>query len=138
MVAFNFQRQFVAAVEAGEKKQTIRALRKDDRSPCACGDNLQLYTGMRTKACRKIADAVCTDITCIELAIIGGDFRAFIETDTGTATLRGGRLNEFARSDGFEGAGDMFAWFEKVHSLPFKGWLIDWELEASVSVEEKP
>ena len=28
--------------------------------------------------------------------------------------------------DGFEDAGDMAAWFEKTHGLPFEGTLIEW------------
>ena len=53
MVAYNFQKQFADAVERGEKRQTIRAPRRDGRH-AKVGDKLQLYTGMRTKQCGMI------------------------------------------------------------------------------------
>ena len=67
MVAFNFKAQFADAVERGVKRQTIRAIRKDGRVP-HIGSALQLYTGMRTKNCRKLKDAVCTNVWPITIA----------------------------------------------------------------------
>ena len=54
MPALNFRAEFADAVERGEKCQTIRAYRKDGRNPKP-GDTLHLYTGMRTRACRRLA-----------------------------------------------------------------------------------
>ena len=55
MVAFSFKKQHAAAVESGDKTQTMR------KGPqrAKVGDRLQLYTGQRTKACRKLGEAVC-------------------------------------------------------------------------------
>ena len=73
MPALNFQEQFAAAVESGEKRQTIRSERK---RPIKVGDTLYLYTGMRTKRCRKLGSAGCVGIEEIRInlisAVIGG------------------------------------------------------------------
>ncbi len=61
MVAYSFDRRFVPAIVSGAKRQTIRAHRARHARP---GETLQLYTGMRTRQCRKIVerDPVCTRI----------------------------------------------------------------------------
>jgi len=64
MPALNFQARFADAVERGDKTQTIRAPRK---RPFKVGDNLYLYTGMRTKWCRKLLDAVCIGVDPIRI-----------------------------------------------------------------------
>lgn len=51
MALLNFQKQFADLIEAGTKRQTIRAARK---YPIKVGDKLYLYTGLRTKYCRKL------------------------------------------------------------------------------------
>ncbi|MEM6839576.1 MAG: ASCH domain-containing protein [Cyanobacteria bacterium P01_C01_bin.120] len=60
MVAYNFKPQFAPLVESGVKRQTIRARGK--RRHARPGEALQLYTGQRTKACRKLIapDPKCT------------------------------------------------------------------------------
>ena len=57
MVAFSFKAQFADLVASGKKTQTIRQTAR-----AKPGDRLQLYTGMRTKKCRKLVDPdpVCT------------------------------------------------------------------------------
>ena len=115
MVAFNFQKQFVEAVETGAKRQTIRA-----RARCKPGDRLQLYYGMRTRQCRKIADAICTAVAQVEI----DNGRALI---AGQPVLNPWSLGRFAELDGFQGYSDMLAWLEKTHGLPFCGFLIQWK-----------
>ncbi len=53
MVALNFKARFADDVETRRKRCSIRAPRKDGRDPKP-GDSLQLYTGMRTRECRKL------------------------------------------------------------------------------------
>lgn len=62
MVAYNFQAQFADAVHRGFKRQTIRAPRKHGH--VQAGAPVQLYTGMRTRGCRKLIDP---DPICIKL-----------------------------------------------------------------------
>ena len=59
MPILGFRPQYAALILAGRKDQTIRAPRK---FPIRPGDTLHLYTGMRTKACRKIGTAVCSEV----------------------------------------------------------------------------
>ena len=66
MVAINFSAQFADAVASGQKTQTIRRSAR-----AAAGQVLQLYTGQRTKACRKLADAICVDCTYVGLTARG-------------------------------------------------------------------
>ena len=116
MVAYNFQARFADAVESGAKSQTIRAPRRDGRHAKA-GDALQLYTGMRTKSCRKLRDAVCHDICNVLIE----ERRVF--------TFKPQELHDlerFARYDGFATWDEMCAWFKSVHGLPFQGVMIRW------------
>lgn len=114
MVALNFQRQFVGAVKSGRKRRTIRAMRKTGNP--RPGDKLQLYTGMRTKACHKIREATCTAVTAITIDQLG-------------ITLAGRRIADadaLARKDGFCGFAEMAGFFETQYGLPFAGQMIEW------------
>ena len=115
MVAINFSAQFAGHVERGEKRQTIRRSKK-----CKPGDALQLYTGQRTKACRKLRDAVCKDVTYVGLTQRGitlGDVRRFPRD-----------IDEFARLDGFKDYAEMWKWFsERYETNSFTGYVIRWE-----------
>lgn len=118
MVAINFERRFTEAVAAGEKRQTIRHPRKS--RPIVAGDTLQLYTGLRTKAARKLADAACVEV-------------AEVIIDSHVMRLRGQTLNaheceRFARADGFENYRALRDWFDGKYGLPFHGVAIRWEI----------
>lgn len=62
---------FAPLVEARTKRQTIR--RADSARKIATGDRLQLYTGQRTKACRKLVaeDPVVEEVCPISLSGAG-------------------------------------------------------------------
>mgnify|MGYP000654548188 CR=1 FL=1 len=120
MVALNFQKQFAAKVESGEKDQTIRALRKDGRDP-KLGDRLQLYTGMRTKACRKLVDP---DPICGEVLLLTITSNA-VCSERGVIQTQE-NLNYFAIADGFKDWQALQKWFQKTHGLPFTGQLTRW------------
>lgn len=124
MVAYNFQEQFADDVEDGRKTQTIRRTAR-----CKPGDALQLYTGQRTKACRKLRDAVCTAVIPIEIR----DTEMFLD---GRRVLAGNAYrdsyedhdNDFAKADGFDSFMDMADWFrDRYGSLPFHGFVIKWK-----------
>lgn len=104
MVAYNFQERFADDVAHGIKKQTIRA-----KARCKPGDKLQLYTGQRTKNCRKLGEGVCTSVTPIKITALGitldgkplyagwarkDDFESDYDCD-------------FAKADGFDDFQDM-------------------------------
>lgn len=119
MSALNFKERFAGMVERGEKRQTIRAKRK---RPIVIGETLHLFTGQRTKACRRLGTGRCTRVR--EVVI-----------DRGSLILDG-RLVSFrtryaiADMDGFCRWEDFTAFFAK-RGLPFEGVLIEWELEPS-------
>jgi len=54
MPALNFQSRFADLVASGKKRQTIRPVR---RHPIKAGDLLHLFTGMRTKRCKRLPSA---------------------------------------------------------------------------------
>ena len=118
MPALNFKKQFAGLVESGEKRQTIRALRKDGRNPRP-GQTLYLYTGMRTAFCRKLGEAQCLSVR--QIAITESKC---IEFDTRPATSE--EEEKIIRDDGFKCWHDFYDFFEKTHGLPFYGLLISW------------
>lgn len=116
MVALNFKAQFAPAVASGQKTQTIRQTFRG-RAGCL----LQLYTGQRTKACRKLVepDPVCTDATYIGLTAKG-----ITLADTSRFP---GDIDDFARADGFTDYAAMWRWFSETYmTASFTGVVIRW------------
>lgn len=122
MPALNFQSRFAEMVEKGTKRQTIRALRKDGRDPKP-GDALQLYTGMRTKKCRRLRTNYCTSVTPIHMT---GGMMAMTSVQVDGKWLTQCELDWLAEADGFRDWEEMRHWFFKVHGAPFTGLLIKW------------
>lgn len=114
MVAFNFSPEFADAVEAGRKRQTIRKTRRARK-----GDIVQLYTGQRTKACRKLGEGVCTLVDYVGIRSDGITLGDIIKHPRD--------IDEFARADGFADFKTMVAWFEKKYGSPyFQGFVHYW------------
>lgn len=114
MVAFNFSPEFAEAVASGEKRQTIRQTRR-----AKPGDALQLYTGQRTKACRKLRDAICESV---DYVAIRPDYLT-----VGDKRKHPADIDEFARLDGFENYRAMVSWFERKYGSPyFIGYVHRW------------
>lgn len=129
MPAYSFQKQFVSAIERGDKTHTIRAKRK---ARPAAGQRCVGYYAMRTKQCRKLFEAVITrvqDITISDHDMIGGDFMALyglplviIDGDELDRT----ELEALAKRDGFVNAHDFWKFWQSTHSIPFRGDIIHW------------
>lgn len=134
MAAYNFQKQFVEPIQSGRKNCTIR--RKGKRRHAKAGDPIQLYTGMRTKSCRKIRDPdpICLFVNHIDIHVME-DCIEFIRILTGHPKGKGSRelltrakLNKFAISDGFESIEDMHKFWLDFHGVGlFSGLYIGWE-----------
>ncbi len=120
MPAINFS-VFIEQVENGSKKQTIRKRRK---RPIKVGDTLQLYTGMRTPACRKLGVTTCTGVEPLVLHCQGVEYTALKLMITRFAQ---NSLNDFAKQDGFKSWPQLASWFH-LERKPFEGDLIRWEL----------
>lgn len=121
MVAINFQPRFIGPISTGVKRQTIRRTAR-----CKPGDALQLYTGQRTKFCRKIGDAVCQSVKPI---LVEGP-----SIQLGGKTLTVAEKVALAQADGFQSApcgggaiAHFIQFFNDRYGLPFEGWLICWE-----------
>jgi hypothetical protein len=124
MVAYSFRYRFIAPIEAGIKRQTIRAPRKRHAKP---GDPLHIYTAMRTKQCRLIGMAVCASIQPIRLSIAPKRFGTVEIEDRIVSKIA--ELNVFARADGFEDWWDMRLFWLAEHGPKSEAWsgvLIRW------------
>lgn len=119
MPILNYQKQFAPLIESGEKRQTIRALRK---RPIIRGDRLFHYTGLRTKACRKLLESKCLWADRIDIIPHG---KVFINNWLCTGSMRKFAIADGFRREGFEWE-DMLEFFERTHGLPFTGQLIRW------------
>lgn len=136
MTAYNFQQQFVPAVERLDKRQTIRGPRKRHARP---GESVQLYTGMRHKSCRKLVDPdpVCTAVNRIAIYINRNHPYLIENIIVKSELLDADAMEAFARADGFDpddfpfgpsARGAMGLWFLKTHGEgKFTGVVIKWE-----------
>lgn len=125
MVALNFKAQFAPAVASGQKTQTIR---QTFRGKAGC--SLQLYTGQRTKACRKLVepDPVCLDAMYIGLTANG--------ITLGDKSRFPGDSDDFARADGFTDYAAMWRWFSETYmTASFTGVIIRWTARPTPAAE---
>ena len=118
MPLLGFKKQFADLVERGRKRQTIRAKRRDGKNPHP-GEKLFLYTGLRTKSCKKLGEAVCRSVSEISIDPYGinisGQWLSITERDV------------VAMDDGFDDFTEMVKFFRKTHEIfPFYGLLIKW------------
>jgi hypothetical protein len=116
VTAINFTR-FIDKVLSGEKRQTIRRIRK--KNPIKPGVVLQLYTGQRTKAARKLVDAVCTSVTPIRIT--------YTQVWLDGKPLPDHVRMELAQKDGFDGLADFHGFFMKHYGADFNGVVIEWD-----------
>lgn len=128
MPALSFMSRFAPLVESGQKRQTIRKVRK---RPIKVGDTLYLYTGMRTKKCRKLGEVVCSEVFGIEIDEYGCLWRDCKDHTDSLRVVYAPELGYIAHDDGFRSYEEMRAWFEKIHGLPFSGVLIRWDAPPS-------
>lgn len=105
MTALNFQKQFAQKVADGKKTHTIRKKRKN---PIKKGDLLQLYTGMRTKQCKYIADRFCIEVQSIIID------RTNDKVIIGDVHLNENEIKQLAIEDGFENSNQFFFFFRAI------------------------
>jgi hypothetical protein len=130
VVAYNFQKRFAEPILAGTKGGTIRAERKISRhglrqevgGHARPGEELQLYTGMRTKHCRLIARKTCLAVQAIKLDFLRDQIWIGEEV-----YLTEEMLEAVARFDGFFSFPVMAQFWRDTHGDPaFQGWHIRW------------
>jgi len=126
MNEFNFSARFADTVARMEKRQTIRARGK--RRPPRPGEPLQLYTGMRTVQCRKLAEVVCASVEPISISCL----TRTVSMITGEGSLArwqsldDDELDTLAKADGFSGSLEFFEWFHGNYGRSVSGYLIKW------------
>lgn len=140
MVAYSFRPQFAEAISALRKRQTVRGDRVRHARP---GERVQLYTGMRTRRCRKLVepDPICIGIDLIEIEVDPGAPELIARIAIEGRRLTDDQVEEFSRADGF--TADLLGrsarldmgrfWLERhrpyERPAPFRflGFLIRWE-----------
>lgn len=115
MPSLNFKLRFAPFIENGEKRQTIRKMRK---SPFKTGDALYLFTGMRTASCRRLGTYRCISAENIQISDISIELNGRI-----LSTLE---VQQLAHDDGFQDSNEFIAFFSREHDLPLYGQLIRW------------
>lgn len=123
MPVLNFKSQFVLKIQCREKTHTIRDKRK---IPIEVGDKLYLFTGMRTKHCKRILTdpVICTKVEEIEI-IADADIHAPGAVWIDRQMLDNDEKEQLARRDGFENFADMIRFWDG--RLPFVGDIIHWK-----------
>lgn len=123
MAAYNFQTRFVGPIQRGTKTQTIRRIGK--RRHARAGEMVQLYTGMRTKQCRKIVeDRIC--LQAVQITIYIGE-SWFEKIYVSGVMLHPVEWTKFAKRDGFDSVDDFYQCFKSMHGAgTFRGVLIQW------------
>lgn len=132
MPLLNFQKQFASGVRASvdeayklrskekPKRTTIRAMRK---RPFKKGDKLYLYTGLKTKNCHKLGEAICTKAELCKMDY--KDSELTISMDDRKLTWE--EIIRLANIDGFSAVYDFIKWFQDNYGFPFIGQRITWK-----------
>lgn len=124
MVAYSFKQRFVTPILAGTKAQTVR---KDRRRHARPGEEVQLYTGLRTRQCRLIGRATCVEVLPITILFDDEDDEreGIITPGFGWP----GGIEGFARDDGFDTWADLKAFWRQEHPgvEEFRGVVVLWK-----------
>jgi hypothetical protein len=131
MPAYNFKAQFAPAVEAGQKLCTIRG------KAAKLGTTAYLYTGMRTKACRKLGQGKIINNTAIRIGY--EEDRCTPRFFYGAIKIAKKDFLILAKSDGFDSCLEMVNFFSDTYKTitltpgggadVFSGFMITWELD---------
>lgn len=103
---------FIDKILSGEKRQTIRRASQKWANVKA-GDKLTLYTGLRTKECRKLGEAFVSEVIFIE--IDSRLERVAVESPLGKAYLDEPFLRDLIERDGFDNKSAFFNFFAKTY-----------------------
>ncbi|HMG94378.1 MAG TPA: hypothetical protein VK589_30165 [Chryseolinea sp.] len=123
MAALSFKQRFAGKIRNGQKRQTIRAIRKYPITP---GETLYLYVGQRTKHCEKLREVKCSHTKPISIYFNVVVDRIVIDNTLTLDELMD--LDWFAKSDGFRDWNDMRDFWIENHpgKGSFHGQLITW------------
>lgn len=130
MVAYSFKSRFGPPILAGTKAQTIRAERAGKSRHARPGELVQLYTGMRTRQCRRLGEARCLEVSAVKIDLL---LSVLIVGDVCFGGPKA--LDQFARQDGFADWHDLVDFWVAEHPGVdlFEGVLIRWQPLAPAS-----
>ncbi|MBO5781044.1 MAG: hypothetical protein J6R08_01085 [Opitutales bacterium] len=117
---------FIDKILSGEKRQTIRKAGKKWEN-VKVGDKLTLYTGLRTKQCRKLGEAEVESIEDIKI-----ESHKRNEGIWGRVKIKGKfipahKILELAEADGFTWIDDFLEFFHDHYGENFTGKIIKWK-----------
>lgn len=114
---------FIDKILSGEKRQTIRRA-SPKWANVKAGDKLTLYTGLRTKKCRKLGEAIVKkiwEVKFYEEGLIGAI------TCEGEYWLTTNEITRLAKLDGFDDVYDFWNFFDAHYSeRPIEMRVIRW------------
>lgn len=116
---------FIDKILSGEKRQTIRQA-SPKWANVKAGDKLTLYTGQRTKQCRKLGEAVVESITPIEIKTKVSPIGVMGMVSIANKNLKPRKILELAEADGFLWVDDFFQFFNRHYGEHFVGNIIKW------------
>lgn len=99
---------FIDKILSGDKRQTIRRA-SPKWANVKAGDKLTLYTGLRTKQCRKLGEAVVESIMLIKL----DSGYITIHKPKWDFTLDSSQVRDFVKADGFDSVEDFWDFFKE-------------------------
>lgn len=114
---------FIDKILSGEKRQTIRKAGKKWEN-VKVGDKLTLYTGLRTKDCRKLGEAEVESIDNID---IESSLRVFSRIRINDKYLLIREMRELALNDGFSTIDAFLEFFQDHYGEHFNGKIIKWK-----------
>lgn len=114
---------FIDKILSGEKRQTIRKAGKKWEN-VKVGDKLTLYTGLRTKDCRKLGES---EVESIEDVEIESPLRVFSRIKINDKYLFMHEMERLALSDGFSTIDAFLEFFHDHYGEEFKGKIIKWK-----------
>lgn len=127
MPAYGFMPKFVAKCLDGTKPHTIRAIRKDNRTP-KVGEPFIAYCGMRQPTCTWL---FTSEIVKVQAIYMERSTDAYMPAWVWTAgeSMKRDELHEFLKADGFGDAAGFVAHFLPSGTDTFRGHLIHWRPE---------
>ncbi len=102
---------FKEKILSGEKRQTIRKLRK---RPIRVGDRLDLYWKLRTKQCESLGSWLCKEVLSVRF-MLQNMIELINAHDLNSRYLCDDEASDLARRDGFTSIDEMFLELRKMH-----------------------
>ena len=121
MAAYNFKKEFARQVEMGLKRCTMRQRRKNGYLPTP-GECLTLYTGMRSKGCRKLATVKVKKVTPVTVILDDEHTRVALDG----YPLGPGEIADLATRDGFTSVAEFRGFFRSQYGTQAHLYLIEW------------